>query len=84
MATARRPSASSSTLADTTNGMFVRGFLTFDHSAALRAALAAVMTPPTSDDTRTTPQRRAQALADLARLTLDRGLVGTGAACVRT
>lgn len=66
------------TLSDTTGGAFLRGFLTTEHGAMLRNALEAVMVPPAKDDERTTPQRRAQALADLARLTLDHGLVGTG------
>ncbi|ROS31785.1 HNH endonuclease signature motif containing protein [Cellulomonas sp. PhB150] len=67
-------------LSATTDGFHLKGFLTTDHGASLRAALDAVMTPPTPDDRRTTQQRRAQALADVARLTLDHGLVGTGAA----
>ena len=46
----------------------------------LSSALDSVMTPPAPDDSRSTPQRRAQALADVARLCLDHGLVGTGAA----
>jgi hypothetical protein len=66
------------TLSDTTGGAFLRGFLTAEHGAMLRSALEAVMVPPAKDDERTTTQRRAQALADLARLTLDHGLVGTG------
>jgi len=66
------------TLSDTTGGAFLRGFLTAEHGAMLRSALEAVMVPPAKDDQRTTTQRRAQALADLARLTLDHGLVGTG------
>lgn len=66
-------------LSATTDGFHLKGFLTTDHGASLRAALDAVMTPPSADDRRTTQQRRAQALADVARLTLDRGLVGTGA-----
>jgi hypothetical protein len=67
-------------LSETTGGFHLKGFLTTDHGATLRAALDAVKTPPTPGDTRTTQQRRAQALADVARLTLDHGLVGTGAA----
>ncbi len=68
------------TLSPTTGGVHLAGFLTTDHGALLSAALDSVMTPPAPDDHRSTPQRRAQALADVARLCLDHGLVGTGAA----
>jgi hypothetical protein len=67
-------------LSATLGGFHLAGFLTTEHGAAVGAALDAVMTPPTIDDTRTTPQRRAQALADAARLVLDHGLTGAGAA----
>ncbi len=54
----------------------VAGQLTLDHGQTLIAALRAVTSAPAPDDTRTATQRRAQALADLARLTLDEGLAG--------
>lgn len=68
------------TLSTTTGGVQLAGFLTTEHAAVLSSALDSVMTPPAPDDSRSTPQRRAQALADVARLCLDHGLVGTGAA----
>ncbi|QAY64892.1 HNH endonuclease [Xylanimonas allomyrinae] len=64
----------------TLGGYHVSGFLTEVHGAALRTALDAVAGAPAADDERTPTQRRAQALADLARLALDNGMVGTGAA----
>ncbi len=66
-------------LSPTLGGFHLAGFLTMEHGAGLGAALDAVMVPPAAGDARTTQQRRAQALSDLARLTLDHGLVGTGA-----
>ena len=68
------------TLSPTSGGVHLAGFLTTEHGALLSSALDAVLVPPAPDDHRTTPQRRAQALADVARLCLDHGLVGTGAA----
>ncbi|WP_337975134.1 DUF222 domain-containing protein [Cellulomonas sp. NTE-D12] len=68
------------TLSATTAGIHLTGFLTTDHGAVLSSALTSVMTPPAPDDHRSTPQRHAQALADVARICLDHGLVGTGAA----
>ena len=67
-------------LAPTLGGYHLSGFLTAEHGAVVGAALESVMTPPGPDDQRTTQQRRAQGLADLSRLVLDHGLVGTGAA----
>ena len=67
------------TLSATTGGYHLAGFLTIEHGALVDTALTAVMTPPAPDDPRTTPQRRAQGLADLARLALDHGLAATGA-----
>ncbi|OZB89422.1 MAG: hypothetical protein B7X41_02805, partial [Microbacterium sp. 14-71-5] len=66
------------TLSTTTGGVQLAGFLTTEHGALLSCALDSVMTPPAPDDDRSTPQRRAQALADVARLCLDHGVVGTG------
>ncbi|WP_263731935.1 HNH endonuclease signature motif containing protein [Cellulomonas sp. SG140] len=68
------------TLSTTTGGVHLAGFLTSEHGALLSCALDSVTTPPAPDDRRSTPQRRAQALADVARLCLDHGLTGTGAA----
>ncbi|ACZ32314.1 hypothetical protein Xcel_3314 [Xylanimonas cellulosilytica DSM 15894] len=64
----------------TMGGWHVSGFLTEEHGTALRTALDAIMGAPAADDERTTTQRRAQALADLARTCLDHGHAGTGAA----
>src|SRR5690606_14683094 len=66
-------------LSPTTGGFHLAGFLTTDHGAVLREALTAVTPVPAPGDTRTTQQRRAGALADLARIALDHGLVATGA-----
>ena len=62
------------------DGYHLDGQLTIEHGQALTTALAAVTPVPPAGDTRSAGQRRAQALADLARLTLDHGLTGTGAA----
>ncbi|MFJ3405280.1 DUF222 domain-containing protein, partial [Promicromonospora sp. NPDC090134] len=67
-------------VAKTFGGYHVNGFLTDEHGEALRAAMDSVMGAPTPGDERTPAQRRAQALADLARTVLDNGLTGTGAA----
>ncbi|MFI2366177.1 DUF222 domain-containing protein [Promicromonospora sp. NPDC019610] len=67
-------------LAKTLGGFHVKGFLTDEHGHALSAALGSVMGKPTPGDDRTATQRRAQALADLARTVLDNGRTGSGAA----
>ncbi|GAB2487658.1 hypothetical protein GCM10027063_31550 [Promicromonospora xylanilytica] len=67
-------------VAKTFGGYHVEGFLTDEHGEALRAAMDSVMGAPTPGDDRTPTQRRAQALADLARTALDNGATGTGAA----
>ena len=67
-------------VAKTFGGYHVDGFLTDEHGEALRAAMDSVMGAPTPGDDRTATQRRAQALADLARTALDNGRTGTGAA----
>jgi hypothetical protein len=67
-------------VAKTFGGYHVDGFLTDEHGEALRAAMGSVMGPPAPGDDRTPTQRRAQALADLARTVLDNGRTGTGAA----
>ncbi len=61
-------------------GFRVDGQLTVEHGEQLRTALRAVMGVPAASDQRSTSQRRAQGLADLARLALDHGLAGTGMA----
>ncbi|MFE7507124.1 DUF222 domain-containing protein [Promicromonospora sp. NPDC057488] len=67
-------------LSKTMDGFHVRGFLTDEHGHALSAALGSVMGKPVPGDDRTATQRRAQALADLARSALDNGRTGSGAA----
>jgi hypothetical protein len=67
-------------VAKTFGGYHIDGFLTDEHGEALRVAMDAVMGAPTPGDDRTPTQRRAQALADLARTVLDNGYTGTGSA----
>ncbi|MFJ3406329.1 DUF222 domain-containing protein [Promicromonospora sp. NPDC090134] len=67
-------------LAKTLDGFHIKGFLTDEHGHALSAALGSVMGKPAPGDERTATQRRAQALADLARTALDNGRTGSGAA----
>ncbi|WP_298456700.1 HNH endonuclease signature motif containing protein [uncultured Cellulomonas sp.] len=62
------------------DGYHLEGQLTIEHGQTLKAALAAVTPVPAVDDDRTPTQRRAHALADLATITLDHGLIGTGRA----
>jgi hypothetical protein len=64
----------------TFGGWHVNGFLTDEHGQLLATALGSMMGAPTPGDDRTPTQRRAQALADVARDVLDNGRVGTGAA----
>lgn len=66
-------------LARTLDGWHLSGFLTEENGRLIRTAMDALMSPPAPDDQRTGEQRRAQALADLAHLALDQGLVGTNA-----
>ncbi|MGV8966429.1 MAG: DUF222 domain-containing protein [Cellulomonas sp.] len=66
-------------LSPTTGGHHLSGFLTTDHAEGLLVALHAVQGIPAAGDERTASQRRAGALSDLARLTLDHGLAGSGA-----
>jgi len=67
-------------VAKTFGGYHIDGFLTDEHGEALRTAMDSVMGAPTPGDDRTATQRRAQALADLARTVLDNGYTGSGAA----
>jgi hypothetical protein len=67
-------------VAKTFGGYHVAGFLTDEHGEALRAAMDSVMGAPTPGDDRSPTQRRAQALADLARTVLDNGHTGVGSA----
>ena len=55
----------------------LRGQLDTEGGAALLTALDALMKPPAGDDLRTTPQRRADALVELARLNLAAGELPT-------
>jgi len=64
----------------TIGGFHLAGFLTVEHGAVVTAALDAVTTAPPAGDKRSAQQRRAQALADVARLVVDHGLAGTGSA----
>ncbi len=59
-------------------GYRVDGQLTVEHGQQLSAALAAVSPVPAADDTRSAAQRRAHALADLARTVLEHHPVGAG------
>jgi hypothetical protein len=64
----------------TFGGWHLNGFLNDEHGHLLSTALGSMMGAPTPGDDRTPTQRRAQALADLARDVLENGRVGTGAA----
>jgi hypothetical protein len=65
------------------DGMQIQGFLAGEHAETLTTALRAIAGVPAADDPRSPEQRRAAALTDLARVVLDRGLGGAGAALVR-
>ena len=67
-------------LAKTFGGYHVAGFLTDEHGLQLTTAINAVMGAPSAEDTRTTTQRRAQGLADVARVVLDTNQASPGAA----
>src|SRR6202049_224037 len=61
-------------LSQTYDGVFrLDGQLDADGGAARQTVLDALMGPPAADDYRTAPQRRADAMADLARRQLDGG-----------
>lgn len=64
----------------TLGGYHVQGFLTEENGQLLQQALSAVLGVPKAGDSRSPAQRRATALAGLAQLVLDKGLVGQGCA----
>jgi hypothetical protein len=66
------------TLTRRSDGVALTGFLTHEHGETLALALRAVGGVPAATDTRSRDQRQGAALADTARLVLDRGLAGTG------
>ncbi|MGI5186527.1 DUF222 domain-containing protein [Promicromonospora sp. CA-289599] len=67
-------------LAKTFGGYHVAGFLTDEHGLLVSTAINAVLGAPSADDGRTTTQRRAQGLADIARVVLDTNQASPGAA----
>lgn len=67
-------------LAKTFGGYHVEGFLTDEHGLLLSTAVNAVMSAPSAEDGRTPGQRRAQALADVARVVLGTDAASPGAA----
>jgi hypothetical protein len=67
-------------LSKTLGGYHVAGFLTDEHGLLVTSAINAVMGAPAVEDTRTTTQRRAQGLADVARVVLDTNQASPGAA----
>jgi hypothetical protein len=67
-------------LAKTFGGYHVAGFLTDEHGLLVSAAVSAVMGAPGAEDGRTPGQRRAQGLADVARVVLDANEASPGAA----
>ncbi|GAA4703656.1 hypothetical protein GCM10023198_26390 [Promicromonospora umidemergens] len=67
-------------LAKTFGGYHVEGFLTDEHGLLLSTAVNAVTGSPAAEDNRTPGQRRAQAVADVARLVLDANEASPGAA----
>ncbi|MFC6511093.1 DUF222 domain-containing protein [Promicromonospora citrea] len=67
-------------LSRTFGGFHVAGFLTHEHGTLVTTAVNALLGAPSAEDTRTPGQRRAQALADVARLVLDTDQASPGAA----
>ncbi|MFD2795418.1 DUF222 domain-containing protein [Promicromonospora vindobonensis] len=67
-------------LSKTFGGYHVAGFLTDEHGLLVSAAVNAVTGAPAAEDTRTSTQRRAQGLADVARIVLDTNQASPGAA----
>jgi hypothetical protein len=68
------------TVDQTMGGYHVTGWLTPEHGQALVVALEAITPVPGAGETRRASQRRAQALYDLCRVVIDKGLAGTGKA----
>ncbi|WP_129788178.1 HNH endonuclease signature motif containing protein [Promicromonospora panici] len=67
-------------LSKTFGGYHLEGFLTDEHGLLVQTAITAVMGAPAAEDTRTPAQRRAQGLADVARVVLDTNQASPGAA----
>jgi hypothetical protein len=67
-------------LAKTIDGYHLAGFLTDEHGLLVTAAINAIMGTPAAEDNRTSTQRRAQGLADVARVVLDTNQASPGAA----
>jgi hypothetical protein len=67
-------------LSKTLGGYHVAGFLTDEHGLLVSTALTAVTGASSAEDARTPGQRRAQALADVARVVLDTNQASPGAA----
>ncbi len=65
-------------IAGTLEGGDVRGLLSPETTELLRTALRAIIGVPSATDRRSTPQRYADALGDLARFFLDAGTCGGG------
>jgi hypothetical protein len=67
-------------LAKTFGGYHLAGFLTDEHGLLVSTAINAIIGAPAAEDPRTSTQRRAQGLADLARVVLDTNQASPGAA----
>ncbi|MFC8796599.1 DUF222 domain-containing protein [Promicromonospora sp. NPDC057138] len=67
-------------LSQTFGGYHLAGFLTDEHGLLVKTAITSLLGAPAAEDTRTTTQRRAQGLADLARVVLDTNQASPGAA----
>ncbi|MFD2024378.1 HNH endonuclease signature motif containing protein [Promicromonospora aerolata] len=67
-------------LSKTLGGYHVAGFLTDEHGLLVSAAVNAVMGAPAAGEVRTSTQRRAQGLADVARTVLETNEASPGAA----
>ena len=84
--TATTPGPFELQIADTLDGGDVRGLLSPETTELVRTALRAIIGVPDKTDRRTTPQRYADALGDLARFFLDSGTCtggGSGGGKVR-